>query len=257
MMIAPKNRILIALDLAQAESWVVAYLSESEEMLSALKSGTLHEKTARYVQNLAPDTVITKDQRYIGKKTNHAKAYREGPYKMAESINKEQLVSVTIKECKVWSKKWDELYNLYRWWGRIEDKARPTGDRTIITIYRRKRTFLGPGGMDLVKEMTAYEPQSTIADHTLGQIQPEVNIEGGLRAIYKQLCRPPSDIKIVNTAHDSVVLECDYPTYKEVAEQAIKLLRRPMIINGQTFTVPVDCEIGERWSENMEKFSIN
>jgi hypothetical protein len=29
----------------------------------------------------------------------------------------------------------------------------------------------------------------------------------------------------------------------------VSLLKRPLVIKGREFTIPVDCEMGERWGE--------
>jgi hypothetical protein len=61
-----------------------------------------------------------------------------------------------------------------------------------------------------------------------------------------------SDIKAINTSHDSVILETPESLVSEIAPQVVSCLLRPMVINGEEFTVPVDAEIGERWGELKE-----
>jgi hypothetical protein len=136
------------------------------------------------------------------------------------------------------------------WWAEIDDKLRR--DRILITPYRRKRTFLGLWNDDLLKEATAYVPQSTVGDHMNGAVQPELGIEGGLKAIYHQIIIPSKEeIKMIQTAHDSVVLDCPKPLISEISEQTVSLLHRPLVVNGETFTIPVDCDIyPERWGEH-------
>jgi len=122
------------------------------------------------------------------------------------------------------------------------------------TVYGFRRKFWGIYGDDLKKEMTAFEPQSTVADHMHGAIQPELGIRGGNLAIYQDIVLPSKgDIAIVNTAHDSVMLEVPSPLVSEIVEQVVGLLKRPLVIKGETFTIPVDAEVGERWKE-MEKW---
>src|SRR3954464_586990 len=89
--IAPKDYYLISIDLSQAEAWVVAYAAYEEKMKYALQFGDIHSQTARALFDL-PDTAtkdnggITEDQRYLGKKFNHACNYRMGYFKAAETI---------------------------------------------------------------------------------------------------------------------------------------------------------------------------
>jgi hypothetical protein len=87
-----------------------------------------------------------------------------------------------------------------------------------------------------------------------GAIHPDVGIRGGNIAIYEDIVLPSNgDIAMCNTAHDSVMLEVPAPLVSSVVEQCISLLRRPLVIKGEEFTIPVDAEVGERWKE-MERW---
>jgi hypothetical protein len=135
------------------------------------------------------------------------------------------------------------------WWAEIDDTLRRT--RCLVTPYRRKRMFFGLWNDDLLKEATAYVPQSTVADHMNGAVQPELGIEGGLLEIYRKIVVPSKfEVKMIQTAHDSVVLETPKPLLSEMSEKVVSILKRPLVVNGETFTIPVDCDIyPERWGE--------
>src|ERR1035437_10304559 len=266
MIVAPKGYYLLSCDLAQAETYVVAWRSGNQKIKDALlygdkKLGTdFHSITARDFYSLG-DKLPNETQRFIGKKGNHQCSYQGGWFKLMESINAESdeppYVTVSASEAKIFHKDWTELYSLWNWWGEIESAIRST--RTIKTIYGRKRTFYGPITKDgkIFKEATAYEPQSTIADHMLGAIQPELGIKGGLKEVYNQIILPSNgSIRLINTAHDSGILEVPIPIYLEIAEKVHSLIKRPMLINGDEVTVPVDIEYGMRWSEGMDKLKV-
>src|SRR5674476_163417 len=263
MIVAPKGYYLLSCDLAQAETYVVAWRSGNQKIKDALlygdkKLGTdFHSITARDFYSLG-DKLPNETQRFIGKKGNHQCSYQGGWFKLMESINAESdeppYVTVAASEAKGFHKKWTDLSSLWQWWQEIEISIIET--RTIRTIYGRKRTFYGAITKDgkIFKEATAYEPQSTIADHMLGAIQPELGIEGDLRSVYEKIILPSkNEIRITNTAHDSAILEVPKGSINDIAERLIKLIKRPMIINGEEVTVPVDMEYGERWSEGMDK----
>lgn len=249
MIVAPKGKVLLEADLSQAEAWVVAYLANEVKMKEALKYGDIHSQTARALFDLSDNQTPTKDQRFLGKKFNHACNYQMGPIRAAETINKESdkapYVTVTVAEAKRLHKRWNEYYTLRFWWAEIERKIR--ADRILTTIYRRKRVFYGQVGDHLFKEATAYEPQSTIADHMLGAVQPELGIRGGLREIYNLFVKRDKTISIINTSHDSVIIELRAESANDFAKTIYPILCRPMIINGEEFTVPVDMKVGERW----------
>lgn len=279
--IAPPGKLLVSVDLSQAESWVVAYLANERNMKYALFNSDIHCQSAGaiYVLNgcnhdwikkenkcRVCGTVLTKDQRYIGKRKNHSTAYGVGPDKSARIINadsdKPPYVSVTVKESETHHNLWHSYYNVKGWWGRVLEKG-----REMITSYGRKRTFYGQWGDELEREKIAFEPQSTVADHFNGKIHPEVGIEGGLIKIYETLIKPwwcgatycdhQRCHKIINQAHDSCILEIPKDSALNIGEEAMRYLYRPIIINDETFTIPVDGKIGERWDEDeMEEIKI-
>lgn len=289
MYIAPKGKILIEADLSQAESWIVAFLANEPNMKRALMYGDIHTQTAGSAlfnkkeednpwcqHDWEKDTrkcklcgrVVDKSGRYVGKRYNHASAYRMGASRAAEVINKDSdkppYVTVTIKESKEFQDSWHAYYNIKDWWREIERKL--DYNRTITTTYGRTRTFFAQWGDDLFKEATAYEPQSTVADHFNGAIHPEIRVHGGLIQIYRQLiepfncgspyCNHTSCHKIINQAHDSCILEVPEPNHTDIAVQAQRLLLRPLIINGEEFTIPVDLKRGERWGE-LEELKVS
>jgi DNA polymerase I-like protein with 3'-5' exonuclease and polymerase domains len=254
---APKGKVLCAFDLSAAEAWIVAYLSNDPNMKRELANGDIHsfsacgifdipippgEGKARY-KGVVPD-----DKRYVGKKMNHAGNYRTSPFKIAEFINAEGIITVSLAEAKRFHAKWLSSFSLHSWWNEVDYIAQTT--KTITTCYGFRRKFWGIYNDDLKKEMTAFEPQSTVASHMHGAIHPELGIEGGNAAILKYIVKPSKgEIRMCNTAHDSVMLEVPTPLVNEVVPQVISYLKRPIVIKGQEFTIPVDAEVGERWKE--------
>jgi hypothetical protein len=136
------------------------------------------------------------------------------------------------------------------WWPAIDEQLGK--NRTLVTPYGRPYKFFGQWGEELFREATATVPQSTVADHFNGMVHPELGIEGGLLQIRRQLVKPYKDRKIVNQSHDSCIVECPAQDGIELGMQMQAMIKRPLIVNGQQFTIPVDGEIGERWGE-MER----
>jgi DNA polymerase I-like protein with 3'-5' exonuclease and polymerase domains len=246
MFIPSLNSQFLAMDLSQAETWVVAFTARERSMKDALQNSDIHKLTASVL--FERDT-ITKEERYIGKRCNHALSYRMSPNRLFQVFNKDaQLsgVSITLQQAKAFHIRWHSFYKILGWWSEIEGELNKA--RTLTTIYGRSRTFYGRWGDEMFKEATAFIPQSTVADHALGATQPELGITGGLVGIWKW-CQRNKDCRIVHTAHDSVMLEIPLNREKEVAEEILPLFARPMIINGEQFTIPVEVEHGERWGE--------
>lgn len=272
MIVAAPGNVLVAADLSQAESWVVAYLADEPNMKKSLHDGDIHTETAGSAL-FHPDVgcqhnwhtedkelwtclngcehTVVKTGRYIGKRYNHASAYRMSYIRAAEVINKDSdkppYVTVTLEESKTFSTRWHQFYNIKNWWNEIEQQL--SRERAITTSYGRKRIFFAQWGESLFKEATAYEPQSTVADHFNGMVHPQVGVKGGLLEIYRQLVKPYPEHKIINQSHDSAILEVPVTVGHEIVERMQVLLRRPIVIHGEEFTIPTDGEIGERWGE--------
>jgi len=271
MYIAPPGKVLVAADLSQAESWIVAYLANEPSMKYSLNESDIHTDSAaalfyptnsclhkwqkkedgetRFCTKCAIE--IVKSARYIGKRYNHASAYRMKYVRAAEVINKDSdkppFVTVTLSESKMFQERWHARYNLKNWWADIENKL--ANSRTLTTVYGFRRTFFSQWGDELFKEATAFEPQSTVADHFNGAIHPELGIRGGLIEIYRQLVVPYKDHKIINQSHDSCMMEVPASSGVEIGQRMMALLKRPIVIKGEEFTIPTDGEIGERWGE--------
>ena len=256
MVVAPKDFILVQWDLKQAESWVVAFLANEPRMKDALQFGDIHALTAKVLFGDIFDTYIEgsreyKSARYIGKRFNHATAYRMGPHRATEVVNKDSdkppYVTITLAESKDYMSRWHEFYYLGNWWMDVDSHA--ASDRTLVTPYDRVRTFFAQFGNELSKEMTAHVPQSTVADHTNGAVQEELGIEGGLLTVYERfVTKYPDDIRLINQSHDSGMAEVRKSALHMIPE-ITALMLRPLVINGEQFTIPVDCEMGERWGQ--------
>ncbi len=255
---AAPNCTLLAYDFSQAESWIVAHLANSETMKQALRrAGTkfdIHYTSTRGMFNYTDDVIPTSDERYMGKKFNHSCSYGTSAMMVAHMINSESIyppyMSISISDAKKLHQKWLDLYpEIPRWWMDIQRALAP--ERKLRTVYGHERTFFGRWGPELFKEAYAYIPQSTVADHCMGAIQPELGIPGGVVGIDEQLVVPSNEeIKIVNSSHDSVILEVPLTLVSEVSEKVYHLLHRPLMINGETFKIPVDCDVGEVWDKN-------
>lgn len=249
----PPEKVLLELDLSAAESHVVARLADDPNMIDQLDNGDLHLYSAK---NIYQDPTLTKAdelKRYIGKKMNHSCAYRASAIKVAEFINKEGAMTVSVAQVKVWHARWHTAFNIKSWWADIESRLR-SNNGVLTTAYGKKRKFWGFYDNDLLKAATAFEPQSVVSYHMDGAIHPELNIAGGLLEIQKQITSRNPEIKMINTSHDSVLIECPRDISTEIAIHCKTLLTRPLIVNGHMFTIPVDCErYDRRWKEDGEK----
>lgn len=253
MVVAPKDYVLVSADLSQAETWVVAWLAQEENMKNFLLNSDIHTETAAYLFNKAFSEIII-EERYIGKQNNHANSYGMGADRQAQVINKRSdqppYVTVTVAQCKVYQTGWHSLFPNVRQVYHSGIVNQLGKNMTLVTPYGRRRVFFGQWGNELFKQAYAHIPQSTVSDHFHGAIQPELGIEGGLKLVAKTICN--NEIKVINDSHDSLMLEVPKSIAGEIGERVRDCLFRPVIINGEEVRIPVDVEIGERWGE-LEK----
>lgn len=250
--IASPGCVLIQWDLSKAESWIVAYLADDPNMKHSLHHGDLHTDTAANALFHVSLELVTKVMRYTGKRWNHASSYRMGFKKAMTVVNSESdkppYLVVSLQESKAFSIGWHGYYPRIKsvWWAEIEEKA--AKNRTLINTYGVVHVFFERWGDELFKQMTAWEPQSTIAYHMNGMLHPELGIPGGVVEVYKQFVEK-NVFKIVNQSHDSIIADVPVAAVDDVLVPVANLIRRPLVVNGEEFTIPVDAEIGERWGE--------
>lgn len=253
MYMAPPGHVLMEFDFSQAETWIVAYLANEDRMKYSLQNGDIHTDTASLIFG-TPANDVTTIERFLGKKGNHSLSYGSTHYRLTQSINKESdqppYVTVTNAESKVIFDGWHSAYRIEDWWGEIQ-RLLDVCQKTLTTPYGGRRTFYAPWGKDLFKEAYAYIPQRTVAEHCQGRVHPELGIRGGMRGVYLNFVRK-GYIKLVQQGHDSIIVEAPERNHTEFIPQIIQLMRRPIVVNGEEFIIPVDAKVGERWGELTE-----
>ncbi len=252
---AKPGHTFIQWDLKQAEFWVAAWLAGDPNMKESLLTGDPHRDTAANALYIIPKEEVTTSMRYMGKRSNFAFCYRMGPPRATQVINQDSdkppFLVISLKEARIFHKRWHGYYPRVEkvWWKEIEEKA--ANNRTMINTYGVIHVFFEKWGQELYKQMTAWEPQSTVAYHMNGMVHPELGIEGGILQIYKQFVIP-GVLKIVQQGHDSVVCEVPNEAVDDVRIPITNLLERPLVINREEFTIPVETEVGEVWGEMEE-----
>ncbi len=253
MFVPSPGCVFVSFDLKQAESWCVAYFADEPTMKHELAHGDLHSLTASAIYRLPqPECKADKKRRYVGKQSNHMLGYRATARRLVQAINKESdgLVTVSNKEGADIFKTWHNLYHIEGWWQQIEDEL-STNAHTLITPYGRIRVFFAAWGNELFKQATAHKPQSTVADHTDGAVQPELGIEGGIKKVYEVYVKAGA-CSMVNQSHDSILTEIPTSLVSSVTPGIKAFMERPLVIRSETFTIPVEVEWGERWGELEE-----
>lgn len=257
MFIADRGKELAEFDLNRGESWVYAHLSEDPEMMRIhIEGGDFHSETASAIsmslgEYLTVEEIHEGDKagdprmfkiRFLGKKTNHASAYRQGPYKGAESVNKEADdtgITMTVGQFKKALVAWKHKYiRMKSWWDEIERQL--DKDRTLTTPYGRIRTFYERWGDELFKEATAYVPQSTSVDY--------LNV--GMLNVYDNIVKPGTwGLQLLHQNHDSILVQYDEGFRDEVIPAVVDHIQHTVEINGYNIIIPVEASYGYSWGE--------
>lgn len=260
-MIIPDDGMELAeFDLNRGESWIYAHLANDPELIRIHQSnGDFHSETAVAVASAFDSSFSTLEEfkalkevdyerhfklRYVGKRVNHASAYRMGPFRGAELINQEADdtgITVTVGQMKEAQRLWREKYFMMpEWWNGIERKL--DEDRTLTTPYGRRRTFYGFWGDHLFKEATAYVPQATSVDY--------INI--GLLRVWHELHKKGL-LELLHQNHDSILIQYKQERRDEVMPEVIERLKSKVVVNGWEISIPVDASYGMTWAGNERK----
>jgi DNA polymerase I-like protein with 3'-5' exonuclease and polymerase domains len=241
-------------DLNRGESWIYSHLSEDPELLRIHLNGLdFHAETAAAISSefdSKPRTVewIVENRkgdafrlRYLGKRINHASSYGMRAFKGAEVVNSESDetgVTVTVSEYNKAHEIWLAKYWMIpRWWKDIEDQLEKT--RTLITPYGRRLTFHDRWGDKLIRDATAYVPQSTSVDY--------LN-RGFLQVFFEFVKTGAWGLNVLTQTHDSILVQ--YKTeHRDEAIPAIAhvLGDRSLTIKDRTFRIPIEASYGSSW----------
>jgi len=229
--------ILIQVDYAKAESWIVAYLAKDEKMIEALQGPDFHSTNASAILG-KPVTKADYDDRQLGKKISHGCNYNMTEFQMQLDLAKEGY-SFTKTECKGFKDHYFVVYPKIKknFHGEVEECLKTT--RTLITPFGRKITFWDFWSTRLLNQAYAYRPQSTVGDLT----------NTALINVYNDI----PELDLLLQVHDSLVMQCKIEDYTpELIEKIEKAMAVPVTVKGVTITIPIDLEVGWNWYKLVE-----
>lgn len=236
-------------DLAQAESVVVAYLSGDPEYIKACFCGDLHTYVARMVWPELPwtgdikkDKAIAKRPFYrhfsyrdMSKRGGHASNYMGTPFILAQHLKIEQRVAQEFQE-----RYFAQFPGIPRW-HRSTIFTLQT-ERKLTTPLGRVRYFFGrPDDKETWKEAIAHVPQSVIGD--------VLNV-GLWRA-----ARAGVDIRA--QVYDSILFEFPDGEDDYWVPLVLTCVKVPVPVNGQLMVIGADAAVGWNWSQDKEERGDN
>ena len=270
------DRILIELDKAGAEWFIVGYMAGEERMIDIHKTGkSPHVETGKLITG-ASEELILKEHKLLGaqtdatiieekrraelpefytedlffrpriftirqcaKKSNHGLNYMMRARRFSEETEMEE------RDCK----KIIELYTrraypgIPLWWESVKRELRDN-NRVLTNCFGRKRRFLEQWGEDLFKQAVAHLPQSTNVD--------AVN-EGLIKAYNDDWLMAFMDI--LAQVHDSILFSADISDWKRLACGCLRIaeyMSPTMQYSGYEFKLNTELKIGLSWGSMQE-----
>lgn len=237
LFVAPEGYKLVQFDYSQAELRVLAYLSQDEYLRETYREGKdLHDAMALKI--FGED--FNKEQRVAAKTVNFGIPYGRGPGSMKAKLH------MSMGEATRLVQDW---YKAAPGAKRFVDKMRkvPYNSEPYTTIFGRQRHYIiTMDNRNHVENEAVNFPVSSIAsDLTMLSVC----------SIHDQLVAEHIDARIVNTVHDSIIIECkDHPLLlkrvveiglQTMSEMPKKYLTNPIL----DFPFKADAEIGNSWGD--------
>lgn len=241
-------------DLERAESFVVAQLTGDPRMLEDHEPGKDAHTSLGVVLFGKPEDEITKDERYLAKKTRHAGNYMQGPRTFMNNINQDAHktgVSLDYADAERLIYGYRNVHPFLKsWWNQVERELWAT--RTLRNLLGMHRTFYGHID-SVLPEAVAFIPQSTVGQIlnvgllNLHGIPCPYMQEKGLWEAVKDIGAELRDcgFEALQQVHDSVGFQVN----ERDADRALPLIRRALEIplrNPRTyedFTIPAELQI--------------
>lgn len=218
-MVADLGKVLVEVDLSQAEARVVAYLSNDPNMIGAFETGKdIHQLTATLINA----------SRQIGKTVNHASNYDMGFTKLS------LLLGCPQKEAKDLLEKYHAVYPGVRHVFHQGVQKQLRVSRSLTNLLGRKRLFMERWTEDLFRQAYAFIPQSSVVDI----------LNRGLVQLYES-----DRVDILAQVHDSILFQFDENLEAETLWWIKKTLEQPLHYQGYEFTIPAELKIGLNWRD--------
>lgn len=253
--VADEGRVYIYRDYGQAEARVVGKVARCKYLNDIFDDPErdIHRENASRIFNVAPKDV-NYTQRLLAKKGVHAGHYGQGPDSAAAYTNAEAHdtwgrpgtgIVVSVADMRRVQDTYfmfaPEIKSIY--WAGI--RAQLNRDRTLTTLFGRKRTFFGRWeSSDESKFLNA--AYSFIPQGTVGELCTRAMVE--LDYVFEAQ-KLPAEVMV--NAHDALLVQTlDNPeTVEEVASIMESQMRIPIWFDGEPFYIPTDCKVGYNWGD--------
>lgn len=185
---------------------------------------------------------VPKPQRnVIGKVGILAGQYGVSWRKMLDTVNSDaDLTGIAIdaRQAKKMCDIWPQLFpRTVQWWGEVREQVLTKG--YLINPFGRRRDFFGRQDSEqardaLVREAIAFGPQSANADM----------LNRALSALFKY--HDPHNLRILLQVHDEIVGDALPQDMDKVERIVLSTMQKPVMANGEPFSIPAEFTVCER-----------
>lgn len=218
---AGEDRVFISADYSQIELRVLAYLSQDKTLIHAfLQENDIHTETAA---RLFDTTIVTNEQRQLGKRINFSILYGLTPYGLSKDLN------ISFKDAKKYIDRYFEQYpQVSAWMTSVIEYTKKHG--YVETFWGRRRYI--PTIHE--KNRTLYEEACRIAVNTVAQGTAAEIMKLGMLAVRNTLREEFSDSCIVLQIHDELIISA--PISDAIA---VEMLVKKTLESVVTWNVPL------------------
>lgn len=260
--------ILMEFDFGQLEVVALAFLSQDPELMQDIRDGVdLHTRSASAWLGI-PESMVTADQRKKAKQMTFQLQYGAGYKSMAKKLKLKE------EETKAFIEAYYKRYSVVKQWqddniefvkanrvttAKKTPKGYPIGVSFLYTPCRRVLKFYERDSnrnnrFGLPTPPTEFWPTEIknypVQSFATGDIVPMI-----LGKVWRALRNSDLEAKLINTVHDSIVIDTTYACMKDVYNLVMSImLATPEYLKqdfGIEFNVPItaDCKIGKNWME--------
>lgn len=241
LFIAREGYTLLQLDYSQLELRVLAHISGDETLTQCYKDGRdLHSEMQEKIFKKDYDP-HNKDQRMAAKIVNFGIPYGRGPASVAQQLKVDM---ITAKRYLAdWHAGAPRVKNYI---AKCHNMATAEPQQVWYTVFGRARHYF-------ITSENFYHTQNQSVNFPITSTANDITIHA-LVEIGKWLKEQKLDAYLVNTVHDSIILEVRPEDAQRVAEKCQEIMAAipPTYLVGTEVPFRADAEIGECWGKLAE-----
>ncbi len=240
------GKLLLSVDFTGLEVVVGAYIIGDDVLKEQLNKGlNLHDENTKTFFNVTKSAPNWKDLRGAAKVIQFASIFYGGSDNgiFSKVITEVPNSGITLKSFKKALQNYRNDHPAYEpWVERVQEQAE--NDRVSVNAFGRVRTLLGEANSNT--RIALNNPIQGSAADIVGSDMVELS---------KLFHERHLGVKILLQIHDELLFEVSEKDLKEVSKIIQRVMNKKRIINGYSFRIPLDAEIGTHWGL-MEGFDL-